>query len=75
MTGLRMNRQQGADGAAPGVPEVIATHSRRVKCDGGGGALGHPVVFYTIGAEGFVDCLYCDRRYVLGAGADGGDDH
>jgi uncharacterized Zn-finger protein len=43
--------------------------TRRVACDGGGGALGHPRVFYEIGEEGFVECLYCDRRFVLkGAG-------
>lgn len=66
------------DSATPGdpdalpAPEVIAVHSRRVKCDGGGGALGHPVVFYDMGEEDFVECLYCDRRFVL----DGeGDDH
>lgn len=55
------------------APEVIAVHSRRVKCDGGGGALGHPVVFYDMGEEDFVECLYCDRRFVLEG--DGGDGH
>lgn len=48
-------------------PEVIEVTQRRVSCDGGGGALGHPLVFYTIGAEGFVECKYCDRRFVLKA--------
>ena len=55
------------------APEVIEVTSRRVKCDGGGGALGHPVVFYDIGADGFVECGYCDRRFVLAHGA--GDGH
>jgi uncharacterized Zn-finger protein len=54
------------------APEVITVTSRRVKCDGGG-ALGHPVVYYTIGDEGAVECLYCDRRFVLAEGAGGGD--
>ena len=36
-----------------------------MKCDGGGGALGHPVVFYDMGEENFVECLYCDRRFTL----------
>ncbi|MEM1419853.1 MAG: zinc-finger domain-containing protein, partial [Pseudomonadota bacterium] len=31
---------------------------------GGGGALGHPRVYLTIGEQGFVECPYCDRRYV-----------
>ncbi len=55
------------------APEVIVTHAKRVKCDGGG-ALGHPVVFYDMGDEPFVECLYCDRRFVYAPGA-GADDH
>lgn len=60
---------------APDAPEVIETTSKRVKCDGGGGALGHPVVFYDMGEADFVECLYCDRRFVLKPGADGHDHH
>ena len=55
-----------ADALAP--PEIVPVTSARVACDGGGGALGHPKVFYEIGADGFVDCLYCDRRFVLQGG-------
>ena len=47
------------------VPEVTLVKTRSVRCDGGGGALGHPLVYYTIGVEGFVECGYCDRRFVL----------
>ncbi len=47
------------------APEVIVVETNQVSCDGGGGALGHPRVYYTIGAEGFVECGYCDRRFVL----------
>lgn len=53
------------------APEVIAVTQRRVKCDGGGGALGHPVVFYDMGEKDFVECGYCDRRFVLADGAGG----
>jgi uncharacterized Zn-finger protein len=35
-----------------------------VSCDGGG-ALGHPLVYLTIAAQGWVECGYCDRRFVL----------
>ena len=56
------------------APEILVVASRRVKCDGGGGALGHPVVYYDMGEADFVECLYCDRRYVLKAGA-GHDGH
>ena len=41
--------------------------SRRVACDGGGGALGHPLVYMDMGDEDFVECGYCDRRFVLSA--------
>lgn len=61
--------------AAPPPPELFRVTTRRVKCDGGEGPLGHPRVWLEIGASGFVDCPYCDRRFVLEAGADGGDGH
>ena len=51
------------------APEVITVTSHKVKCDGGGGALGHPVVWYEMGEDPFVECLYCDRRFVLAEGA------
>jgi uncharacterized Zn-finger protein len=56
------------DPAAPPAPETILVTSKRVKCDGGGGALGHPVVFYDMGEDDFVECLYCDRRFELQPG-------
>ena len=46
-------------------PEVIAVDSHRVWCDGGIAALGHPRVYLEMGEAGFVECGYCDRRYVL----------
>ncbi len=60
-------------------PEVTQVETRRVWCDGatdipGGAALGHPRVFLQIDGEGYVDCGYCDRRFVLiGGPADGVD--
>jgi len=57
--------------ALPAAPETITVTSRRVKCDGGGGALGHPVVFYDMGEASFVECLYCDRRFVIDPNAAG----
>ena len=56
---------------APPPPEVILVRSKRVACDGGGGALGHPLVFMEMGDESFVECGYCDRRFELAPGADG----
>ena len=46
-------------------PEVITVSSRRVACDGVGGALGHPRVWLELGADGVAECGYCDRRFVL----------
>jgi len=52
-------------------PEVLRVRSRRVACDGVGGALGHPRVWLEMGEAGFVECPYCDRRFVLAGGAEG----
>lgn len=46
-------------------PEVVTVREHRVWCDGAGGALGHPRVFLEMGAKGYVECSYCDRRFVL----------
>ena len=51
--------------AAP-APEVIVVRTRRVACEGVGGALGHPRVYLEMGEAGAVECGYCDRRFVLG---------
>lgn len=49
-------------------PEVIMTETRKVRCDGGGGALGHPIVWYEMGDDDVVECKYCDRRFILKGG-------
>ncbi|MBE7220175.1 MAG: zinc-finger domain-containing protein [Caulobacteraceae bacterium] len=46
-------------------PEIVPVDTHRVWCDGGEGALGHPRVYMEMGAAGFVECPYCDRRFVL----------
>ena len=53
--------------------ETSRVSTRRVACDGatdipGGAALGHPRVFLQIDEMGYVDCGYCDRRFVLRGG-------
>jgi uncharacterized Zn-finger protein len=63
--------------AAPNAvppPEVLKVHSKRIACDGVGGALGHPRVYLEMGEADFVECTYCDRRFVLAAGSDGHED-
>ena len=59
--------------------EITHVSQSRVACDGatdipGGAALGHPRVWLQIDEHGYVDCGYCDRRFVLiGGPADGKD--
>jgi NADH dehydrogenase (ubiquinone) Fe-S protein 6 len=54
------------------APETIQVRTHRVACDGSGEAvppaLGHPKVWLEIDESGFVECGYCDRRYVLAGG-------
>ena len=53
--------------AAPGqTPEIIVVddHADGVKCDGGGGALGHPLVWYSFDGQDHVECEYCGRLFV-----------
>lgn len=50
---------------AADTPEVIKVDKDAdgVMCDGGGGALGHPQVWYTFEGQDRVECLYCDRLF------------
>ena len=45
-------------------PEIIPVNTFTVGCDGGGGALGHPLVYLTMGEDGQIECGYCDRMFV-----------
>jgi uncharacterized Zn-finger protein len=55
------------------APEVVSVRSRRIACDGVGGALGHPRVWLEMGHGDAVECPYCDRRFVLAAGSEGAE--
>lgn len=48
------------------APEKIKVDNKadQVSCDGGGGALGHPVVWYSFDGQEQVECGYCDRLFV-----------
>ena len=47
-------------------PEVETVTQSRIACDGGEGALGHPRVWLSIDEDtGWVECGYCDKRFVL----------
>jgi len=59
-------------------PAISRVTHARVACDGAhdgiAASLGHPRVWIEISEIGYVDCGYCDRRFVLiGGAADGAD--
>lgn len=65
-------------GRMDNAPETTIVETRRVWCDGSGdirsgpgfrsASLGHPRVYMQIDETGFVDCGYCDRRFILADG-------
>ncbi len=55
--------------------QAVIVDPRRVYCDGGGGALGHPGVYLNIEDAGGVACPYCSRRFELAAGVGAAADH
>ena len=55
------------DAATKSSANVIVTKQSRVACNGGGGALGHPKIFLTLGSDGKVTCPYCSREFVKSA--------
>lgn len=57
-------------GMTASAPETSRVTTARIVCDGatdiaGGAALGHPRSWLQIDESGYVDCGYCDRRFVL----------
>ena len=70
-----MSQSPASTTAITGAPETVSTTSSRDCCDGAGdirvtgayraAALGHPRVWLEIDERGFVDCPYCDKRFVL----------
>ncbi len=45
--------------------DVILVSTRRISCDGGGGALGHPKVWMDMGQDTEVVCKYCGQLFRL----------
>jgi uncharacterized Zn-finger protein len=48
--------------------ETITVETSKIACDGDKESA-HPRVFLTTGKQGFVDCPYCGKRYILKQGA------
>ena len=56
---------------AQDAPEVVEVSKTRVVCDGGVG--GHPRVWLQMPSDqNWVECPYCDAKFVLKEGADAG---
>ena len=53
--------------------EVVITPEMYVRCDGGNGPAGHPIVFITLERGGEAVCKYCGRRFVLADNPEAGD--
>jgi len=43
---------------------IVENDADQVCCDGGNGALGHPMVWYSFDGKKLVECGYCDRAFV-----------
>ncbi len=41
----------------------VKPKDKEVACDGGGGALGHPMVYLPFGKKSQVECYYCGKRF------------
>ncbi len=44
--------------------EPMETKDTVVSCDGGGGVLGHPLIYLNLGTEEKVVCPYCSKCFV-----------
>lgn len=59
---------QETDMEPPEITEVD-DDIETVSCDGGGGQLGHPTVYFQLGDNGQADCYYCGRRFITATAA------
>ena len=44
--------------------EPIEVKDSVIRCDGGGGVLGHPAIYLNLGKEEKVICPYCSKCFV-----------
>ena len=55
---------------SPDIKEISKSNieivsSKKVSCDGGGGALGHPKVYLEMGDENEITCPYCSKLFKI----------
>ena len=67
---VQENAKQPNDSSSGPVVDTVEVlqATSRVSCDGGGGALGHPVIWLTLIAQPsgntLAVCPYCSRQFV-----------
>lgn len=54
--------------------KIVDDQTSEVACDGGGGALGHPLVYLRFEGKRHVDCYYCSQRFAK-SGYESADAH
>lgn len=60
----RFSIQQMASQTTPTAPVInINAGDKEIACDGGGGALGHPLVYLPFANKSKVVCYYCGKRF------------
>lgn len=47
--------------------EVVRVNSKKVSCDGNGGASSHPLVYLNMGEKDHVICPYCGKYFEISA--------
>ena len=45
--------------------DIEFVQSKKVICDGGGGALGHPKVYLEMGEKNEIVCPYCSKLFKI----------
>lgn len=43
--------------------KIVGEDLEEIGCDGGGGPLGHPLVYLSFDGRVWVDCYYCSQRF------------
>ena len=55
--------------------QTISVETASVRCDGGGGPLGHPAVYLKFKGQAKIVCPYCSRKFILAEGAETATGH
>jgi NADH dehydrogenase (ubiquinone) Fe-S protein 6 len=61
------NKHKSISEALVNAQPVVLCHSTTAVCDGGGGAMGHPIEFITLESKNPwepQDCKYCGTKYL-----------